>query len=96
MYPAIPGLGGVVLGSPRYTRTVVHLGNGHKLTITRHGNGNYVQSVMLNGKPHPGSWVAASALLGTDGTLDFTMSETPGSSWATAVADRPPSSSETH
>jgi predicted alpha-1,2-mannosidase len=91
MYPAIPGLGGVVLGSPRYTKTVVHLGNGKTLTITRHGAGNYVQSVMLNGKPYASSWVKTSALLGSNATLDFSMSETPGSSWATAIADRPPS-----
>jgi predicted alpha-1,2-mannosidase len=91
MYPAIPGLGGVVLGSPRYARAVVHLGNGKTLTITRQGAGNYVQSVILNGKPFQSSWVNASALLSTDVSLNFKMSETSGSIWATAVADRPPS-----
>ena len=93
MYPAIPGLGGVVLGTPRYERTTVHMGNGRTLTITRHGKGNYVQAVMLNGKPYTSSWVKVGALLDGDARIDFTMSETPGSAWGTAVADRPPSQS---
>jgi len=91
MYPAIPGLGGVVLGTPRYEHASVRLGDGHTLTITRHGSGNYVQSVMLDGKPHTSSWVKVDELLGKDARIDFTMSETAGSSWGTAVGDRPPS-----
>jgi len=93
MYPAIPGLGGVVLGTPRYEKASVQMGNGRTLTITRHGAGNYVQSVMLNGKPYASSWVKVGALLDGDARLDFTMSETPGSTWGTAVGDRPPSMS---
>jgi predicted alpha-1,2-mannosidase len=94
MYPAIPGLGGVVLGTPRYERAMVHLGNGHTLTITRHGAGNYLQAVTLNGKPHASSWVKAADLLG-DARIEFTMSETSGSAWGTAAGDRPPSASGT-
>jgi predicted alpha-1,2-mannosidase len=93
MYPAIPGMGGVVLGSPRYAHTVVHLGNGKTLTINRDGAGIYVQSVALNGKPYASSWLPVKDFLNTNTTLDFTMSETSGSKWATAIADRPPSAS---
>jgi len=53
-----------------------------------------VQSVMLNGKPYASSWVKVGALLDGDARLDFTMSETPGSTWGTAVGDRPPSASK--
>ncbi len=94
MYPAIPGVGGVVLGTPRYERAVVRLGDGHTLMIRRHGTGNYVQSVTLNGKPHASSWVPVGELLGRDGVIDFAMSEATGSSWGTAVGDRPPSASD--
>ncbi len=93
MYPAIPGLGGVVLGTPRYAKTTVHLSNGRTLTITRHGAGIYVQAVTLNGKPYASAWVKAAALLDADARMDFTMSETPGSAWGTAAKDRPPSAS---
>jgi predicted alpha-1,2-mannosidase len=93
MYPAIPGLGGVVIGSPRYAKTVIHLGDGKTLTINRHGSGIYVQSLTLNGKPYASSWLPVKDFLNANTTLDFTMSETPGSKWATAIADRPPSAS---
>jgi predicted alpha-1,2-mannosidase len=92
MYPAIPGMGGVVLGTPRYQRAVVKLGRGETLTITRHGAGHYVQAVTVNGVPHSSTWVKAEDLLGRDTQIDFTMGETP-SSWGTAIGDRPPSAS---
>ena len=53
------------------------------------------QSVTLNGKPYGSSWVKVSALLDGDAKLAFTMSETPGSAWATAAEDRPPSATAT-
>ncbi|WP_263383002.1 GH92 family glycosyl hydrolase [Granulicella arctica] len=93
MYPAIPGLGGVVLGTPRFISAMVHTGAGGTLTITRHGDGKYVQSVMLNGVNHPGSWVPVEDLLHHEAHLDFQMGETPGSPWATGVSDLPPSQS---
>ena len=92
MYPAIPGTGGVVLGTPRYDRAVIKLGGGGTLTITRKGTGHYVQSVKLNGAPHPSSWVKADDVLGKDSRIEFTMGTTPGD-WGTAIADRPPSAS---
>ena len=95
MYPAIPGMGGVVLGTPRYEKAIVQMGNGRTLAVTRRGSGNYVQSVTLNGKPYGSSWVKVSALLDGDAKLAFTMSETPGSAWATAAEDRPPSATAT-
>jgi predicted alpha-1,2-mannosidase len=93
IYPAIPGMGGVVLGTPLYTKAVVKLGGGGSLTITRHGSGIYVQSVTVNGKPHPSSWLTADQFLGHDTKLEFTMGEWP-SAWATATGDRPPSASQ--
>lgn len=93
MYPAIPGMGGVVLGTPRYDRAVVKLGGGGALTVVRHGTGKYVQSVTVNGAPHSSSWVKAEDFLGRDARIEFTMGETP-SAWGTAVGDRPPSVSE--
>lgn len=90
MYPAIPGLGGVVLGTPRFERAVVHLGNGNTLTIHRHGQGNYVGDVKVNGKPQQSSWLTVDKLLDRNTQIDFEMSEQPGS-WATGATERPPS-----
>jgi predicted alpha-1,2-mannosidase len=90
MYPAIPGLGGVVLGTPMFDKSVIQLGGKGTLTVTRKGSGIYVQSVMLNGKPQSSSWIPVAELLGHESRLEFTMGEQP-SSWATAAGDRPPS-----
>ena len=93
MYPAIPGLGGVVLGTPRFTTSVLQLADGKSLTVTKHGEGDYVQSVKLNGKPYASSWLPVSELLGRDSQLDFYLGTKEGSSWATQDIDRPPSMS---
>ena len=90
MYPAIPGMGGVVLGTPMFQKSVVELGSGGALTITRSGSGIYVQSVTLNGKPHPSSWMPLTELSASKNQLVFTMGESP-STWATEAGDRPPS-----
>jgi len=90
MYPAIPGLGGVVLGTPMFEKSVIQLGGKGALTITRKGTGIYVQSVTLDGKPQTSSWIPVAELLGHDSRLEFTMGEQP-SNWATSVGDRPPS-----
>ena len=90
MYPAIPGMGGVVLGTPIFQKSVIQLGSGGTLTVSRNGSGIYVQSVTLNGKPHPSSWLPLTELSRSANQLVFTMGESP-STWATAVGDRPPS-----
>ena len=63
MYPAIPGLGGVVLGTPMFDKAVVRLGSGGTLTIMRRGSGTLVQSVMLDGKTYASSWLPVQEFL---------------------------------
>ncbi len=94
LYPAIPGVGGVVLGSPRFTRTTLHLGGGQILGIERTGEGIYVQSVALNGEPWRSSWLALDKLLPGMNTLAFTMSTEANQQWATQPAELPPSLSK--
>ena len=91
IYPAIPGLGGVVLGTPRFPRAVLHMGHGKTLQVERSGDGIYVDSVTLNGKPYASSWLPIAGLHTGTNTLHFNMSTKPGSAWATAEQDRPPS-----
>jgi predicted alpha-1,2-mannosidase len=88
MYPAIPGLGGVVLGTPRFPRATLRLSGGRRLVVTRHGEGQYVKDVKLNGKPYNDSWLPVERL---SGHLDFIMSKNEGSAWATNEKNRPPS-----
>jgi predicted alpha-1,2-mannosidase len=94
MYPAIPGLGGVVLGSPRFEHVMLHLPGGGSFTVERQGEGNFVESVMLNGRPYTSSWFPVRTLSSGDAHLVFHMTRRPGGSWATQAKDLPPSQSQ--
>lgn len=92
MYPGIPGLGGIMLGAPRYGRASLPAGGGKTLVVERTGEGPAVQSVQLNGKPWPSSWLPLSELQEGENRLEFTMGAAPGR-WATDANDRLPSQS---
>jgi putative alpha-1,2-mannosidase len=89
-YPAIPGVGGVVLGAPMFDKATLQLGAGKTLVVSRHGSGIYVQSVKLNGKDFAGSWITLDKLETGDSTLEFTMGPEPNRERGRAIADRPP------
>lgn len=91
MYPAIPGLGGVVLGTPRFDRARVQLGEGQSLDVERTGKGIYVQGVTLNGVAHPSSWLRLDELRAGRNTIRFAMGPAASATWGVAMKDRPPS-----
>lgn len=90
MYPAVPGVGGVVLGTPMFERATLRLSGGRTLVISRRGQGIYVSGVELQGVPYPSDWLPISSLRGGENHLEFVMQETPDTQRATAPADRPP------
>lgn len=49
LYPEIPGIGGLAVGTPLFPRVTMRMGNGGALEIFARGEGIYVQSVKLNG-----------------------------------------------
>jgi predicted alpha-1,2-mannosidase len=89
-YPAVPGVGGVVLGAPMFDKATLHLGMGKTLIVSRHGSGIYVQSVKLNGIDFPGAWIPLDKLEAGDSKLEFTMGPEPNRERGQAIADRPP------
>jgi len=91
MYPVIPGLGGMVLGTPLFPRVVVHLGDGRTLEVLSKGEGIYVQSVKLNGTARNTAWLPVELLSGKNNRLEFTLAKLPSRTWATQPADFPPS-----
>ena len=93
MYPVIPGVGGVVLGTPLFSRAKIHLGNGGVLDIRSSGKGIYVQSVKLNGKSFHSAWLTLAELTSSHNRLEFLLGEQPGP-WATLQANFPPSFDE--
>lgn len=90
LYPAIPGEGGFVVGSPLFARATVHLPRGD-LVITGNGaatDAPYVQSLSLNGSPWTSTWIPWSKLSG-GAKLDFALG--PGASdWGKGAEHAPP------
>jgi predicted alpha-1,2-mannosidase len=91
MYPAVPGVGGVVLGTPLFKKAVVHFGDGRTLVIQALGNGFYVQKASLNGVSYPSSWLPLSSLQNGTTELQFSLAMEPNKDRGRSEADRPPS-----
>ncbi|HUA66643.1 MAG TPA: GH92 family glycosyl hydrolase [Alphaproteobacteria bacterium] len=95
MYPELPGSDILVLGSPLFSRAVVHLKTGD-VTITAHGaakDAPYVQSLKVNGKTWNKPWVRLPQI-SHDGTLVYDLSATPDTHWGAHRWNAPPSYSK--
>ncbi len=62
LYPGIPGVGGLLIGTPMFPSAAIHMGDGRTLSIRSTGTGPYVQQVLLDGKENKNSWLPLSAL----------------------------------
>jgi len=91
LYPEIPGVSGVTIGTPLFRVARMRFGEGKTLEITRKGEGSYVQAVRLNGRDVQSSWLPLSAFRQGANHLSFEMSQTPNMKWAVRPQDRPPS-----
>jgi predicted alpha-1,2-mannosidase len=91
MYPAVPGVGGVALGTPMFTKATLKISRGRTLEITRNGEGIYVSDVKLNGASYPGNWLAIEKIRAGMNRLEFTTQAVPNMQRGTAATDRPPS-----
>ncbi|MEO6419107.1 MAG: GH92 family glycosyl hydrolase [Polyangiaceae bacterium] len=92
LYPAVPGSGTLVLGSPWFPKTTINLGSGKTLTITAANAGvdaPYVQSLKIGGQGVTRSYVTWDEI--KDGqTLDFVLGTAPNPAFGAAMSDRPP------
>ncbi|HEY3707186.1 MAG TPA: GH92 family glycosyl hydrolase, partial [Terracidiphilus sp.] len=77
MYPAVPGVGGVALGTPMFEKATLKLSGGRTLEVSRKGNGIFVSGVTLNGAAVANYWVPVEELHGGVNRLEFTMQTTP-------------------
>ncbi len=88
MYPEIPGRAELVLGSPEFSKVVVHRASGQTLTINAPDAGKpYVAGLKLDGAAYDKPWLGESFVAG-DHTLDYQLSDT-ATSWG---EDAPPPS----
>jgi putative alpha-1,2-mannosidase len=91
LFPAIPGVGGFVIGSPRFPSVTVRLAGDRLLRIRAPGasdENRYVRGLKLNGAAHDSPWIDWAALSG-GGMLDFALGSLPDKSWG---AGTPPPS----
>jgi predicted alpha-1,2-mannosidase len=77
MYPAVPGVGGVALGTPMFAKATLKLAGGRTLEILHNGDGIYVTSVKLNGAPITNYWLPIAKLHEGMNRLEFTTQTTP-------------------
>ena len=90
-YPATPASGYYVLGLPRFERMRLSFESGKQFEVVAKGLSDkncYVQSVKLNGKPLERSYITFEEVY-SGGTLEFTMTDQPNSTWATQPENCP-------
>jgi predicted alpha-1,2-mannosidase len=93
LYPEIPGRAELMVTSPLFTSVKIATPDGRKFTINAPGASDttqYVSGLKLDGTTTTKSWLPES-FAQQGGTLDFTMSATPDTTWGAAPADAPPS-----
>ncbi|MGP8252025.1 MAG: GH92 family glycosyl hydrolase [Terracidiphilus sp.] len=91
MYPAVPGVAGVVLGTPLFDKATLKLAGNRTLVIVRKGEGIYVHDVTLNGVTYPNNWLPLAKLHAGENRIVFGTQAQPDTQRGTAKGDRPPS-----
>ena len=87
-YPVCPGSNQYVIGSPYLDKATLHLENGKQVNITREGEGCYIQSMTIDGKPYSHNYLDHELLIqGCD--IHYVMGERPNTHRGTATADAP-------
>ena len=87
-YPVCPGSNQYVIGTPYLDQATLHLENGKTVTITREGNGCYIQSMTINGQAYGHNYLNHSQLI-NGGNIRFVMSDVPNRQRGTAAQDVP-------
>ena len=90
-YPATPASGYYVLGLPRFERVRLSFENGKQFEVIAKNLSDkncYVKSVKLNGKALERSYITFDEVF-NGGTLEFTMTNQPNSTWATQPENCP-------
>lgn len=90
LYPPVPGVGLLALGSPLFRHASLALGQRRRLTISAQGHGPYVEALRLDGRPYGKPWVPWCTLA-RGARLSFSLSPHPDRRWGSSAAVRPPS-----
>jgi predicted alpha-1,2-mannosidase len=92
MYPELPGSDVLVLGSPLFPKTVLHLKNGDLTIEGRQAadDAPYVQNLTVNGQPWNKPWIRFSDI-SHGGNLNYMLGQRPNEKWGSASEVVPPS-----
>jgi predicted alpha-1,2-mannosidase len=92
MYPELPGSDILVLGSPMFSKAVIHLPGGDATIIGKGAAANapYVQSLKVNGEKTTKTWIRY-ADISHGGRIVYKLGTKPNTSWGTKSEDAPPS-----
>jgi predicted alpha-1,2-mannosidase len=93
LYPVAPSRAELTVNSPQFTSAVITRPGGQKITINAPGASTstpYISSLKLNGNSWNKPWLPES-FVNSGGTLDFSLSSTPNTTWGADRADAPPS-----
>ncbi|MGO4268811.1 glycoside hydrolase domain-containing protein, partial [Paenibacillus sp. TAF58] len=85
MYPSIPGVGGFSMNAPLFEETTIKLGDCKQIKIIGKGaseESKYIQSLKLNGHNYDSTWLPYD-LIKNGAVLDFSLSATINTGWAT-------------
>ena len=92
LYPEIPGVAGLVTGSPMFPKATINLENGKTIQILGEQASRenfYVQNLKLNGKDYESPWIVWRDL-SRGAILDFSLGDKP-SQWGNDLKQAPPS-----
>ena len=97
-YPVTPASGYYVIGVPHFEEMVINLENGKKFTVIANNLSRencYIESVKLNGKPLKRSYIYFDEVH-NGGKLEFEMTNSRKSTWATEAENCPTQKIEDH
>jgi len=83
-----PGSNQYVLGTPYFDKVTLHLEDGKALTLTREGDGRYIQSMTVNGKEYTRNYLDHDLLM-QGGDIRFIMGLRPNMQRGTGKNDVP-------
>jgi predicted alpha-1,2-mannosidase len=97
LYPAVPGVGLLALGSPLFGRAAIALPHGRRATIVASTPAKkspartpYVRSLRFDGRPYARPWVTYCRLA-RGAHLSFELGTRPNRAWGAAAGAVPPS-----
>jgi predicted alpha-1,2-mannosidase len=90
LYPEVPGVGLLAIGSPLFGRATIAMPHRRRVTITASRRGRYIQGMRLDGRVYGRPWTTYCRLV-RGARLAFRRGPKPNRGWGSTAAAAPPS-----